>query len=63
MISPAACDSLVDSLTHIAYQFAISLDDAARESDRDELEAIAKRITAKLKDDMRTVIVAHHNGG
>lgn len=57
--APAAGDSLdrlVDHLAGMAYSFAVRLDQATRGVDGDELEGIARRITANLKAEMRAAI-------
>lgn len=53
-----APDSLVNKLAGMAYQYAVTLDQATRDADNDELEAIARRITGKLRDDIRAALAA-----
>lgn len=58
-----ALDALVNKLAGIAYQYAVTLDQATRDADSDELQEIARRITDILKDTMRASIVAHQGEG
>ncbi|MNT65213.1 hypothetical protein D3C72_2031790 [compost metagenome] len=57
--APAAGDALevlINNLAGMAYQYAVTLDQATRHADSDELEGIARRITSNLKDKMRAAI-------
>lgn len=58
-----ARDSLVNKLAGMAYQYAVTLDQATRDADNDELEAIARRVTGKLKDDIRAVLASQQQEG
>jgi hypothetical protein len=53
---PAARDVLVNALARLAYYYPVELDAATREADDDQLEAIARRLTTKLKDEIRAAI-------
>lgn len=53
---PAAREVLVNALARLAYYYAVELDAATREADDDQLEAIARRLTTKLKDEIRAAI-------
>lgn len=53
-----ARDSLVNKLAGMVYQYAVTLDQATRDADSDELEAIARRVTGKLKDEIRAALAA-----
>ena len=49
----ASEEKLVNELAGMAYSYAVELDTATRDADHGELEEVARRITAKLKDAMR----------
>lgn len=49
----AEVEKLVNELAGMAYSYAVELDAATRDADHGELEEVARRITAKLKDAMR----------
>lgn len=51
--APDQMDRLVNDLAGMAYSYAVELDTATRDADNGELEEVARRITAKLKDAMR----------
>ncbi len=51
--APDQMDRLVNDLAGMAYSYAVELDTATRDADHGELEEVARRITAKLKDAMR----------
>ncbi len=51
--SPDQVDRLVNELAGMAYSYAVELDATTRDADHGELEEVARRITAKLKDAMR----------
>lgn len=59
--SPAVDDVMVVALANLAYKFAVNLDTATREVDRDQLEGVARYITEKLKDEIRAII-SNQNG-
>ena len=47
---------MVTSLASLAYRYAMTLSFATRHADCDQLEGIARRVTAKLKDEIRAII-------
>ncbi|WP_241047842.1 hypothetical protein [Achromobacter xylosoxidans] len=49
-------DVMVASLASLAYRYAMTLSFAARNADCDQVEEIARRVTAKLKDEIRAII-------
>ncbi|MPT39033.1 MAG: hypothetical protein E2603_11140 [Achromobacter sp.] len=49
-------DVMVTSLASLAYRYAMTLSSATRHADCDQLEGIARRVTAKLKDEIRAII-------
>ncbi|MFY3625475.1 hypothetical protein ACOTFH_02525 [Achromobacter xylosoxidans] len=49
-------DVMVASLASLAYRYAMTLSFAARNADCDQVEGIARRVTAKLKDEIRAII-------
>jgi len=51
-----ALDGLVDRLAGMAYSFAVRLDQATRGANGDELEGVARRVTADLKAEIRAAI-------
>lgn len=51
---------LIDDLARLAYGYAVDLDGETRDADDDELEAIARRITSKLKIDI-SVLLSRYN--
>ena len=48
-VVPADAEKLVNELAGMAYSYAIELDAATRDADHDDLEAVSRRITGKLK--------------
>ena len=58
-----ALDRLVDRLAGMAYSFAVRLDQATKGANGDELEGVARRVTADLKAEMRAAIAASQQGG
>lgn len=44
---------LINELAGLAYTYAVELDAATRDADHGQLEEVARRITAKLKEAMR----------
>lgn len=55
-IGTTVTDVMVTSLASLAYQYVLTLNAAARYADSDKVEGIARRVTAKLEDDIRTII-------
>ena len=49
-------DVMIASLASLAYRYAMTLSFAARNADGDQVEGIARRVTAKLKDEIRAII-------
>lgn len=49
-------DVMVASLASLAYRYAMTLSFAARNADCDQVEGIARRVTVKLKDEIRAII-------
>lgn len=47
---------MVTSLASLAYRYAMTLSFATRHADCDQLEGIARRVTAKLKDEIHAII-------
>lgn len=47
---------MVTSLASLAYRYAMTLSFATRHADCNQLEGIARRVTAKLKDEIRAII-------
>ncbi len=52
----AAVEKLVNELAGLAYSYAVELDTATRDADHGELEAVARRITGKLKEATRKAL-------
>ncbi|KOQ29492.1 hypothetical protein ABW38_10545 [Achromobacter xylosoxidans] len=49
-------DVVVTSLASVAYQYAMTLSFVARTADSDQVERVARRMTAKLEDEIRAII-------
>ncbi|WP_241069529.1 hypothetical protein [Achromobacter insuavis] len=49
-------DVMVTSLASLAYRYAMTLSFVTRHADSDQVEGIARRVTAKLKDEIHAII-------
>lgn len=52
----ACIASQVTSLASLAYRYAMTLSFVTRHADSDQVEGIARRVTAKLKDEIHAII-------
>ncbi|MFY1879917.1 hypothetical protein ACOTCJ_13735 [Achromobacter xylosoxidans] len=55
-LGTSVTDVMIASLASLAYRYAMTLSFAARNADCDQVEGIARRVTAKLKDEIRAII-------
>ncbi|MCZ8388731.1 hypothetical protein [Achromobacter xylosoxidans] len=61
-LSTTVTDVMTASLASVAYRYAMTLSFATRHADCDQLEGIARRVTAKLKDEIHAIISGRSGG-
>lgn len=60
---PHGSDALVGTLARLAYYYAVELESATRNADSDRLEGIARRVTARLRGEIRAALASGTVGG